>query len=216
MNDADLGNVARWREALASLDREGRAPLDAGRIFDALHGTLPPEDRRAVVDEVIGNPAAAEAWRLAKELAPVTSRYGFGISHGRAMSRWWWSAAAAAVLVLGVMWQTGGLWRSAETPVYRSIGQRAIASSLAPDQPLARSKPVLRWSAIHGARYTVTVLTPTLDVIAETRNLTTAEYVLSPDVLARFPPGTTLLWQVEAAIPGEGAIVSPTFSVRVE
>ena len=177
-------------------------------------GTSLTEERRAVVDELIANPDAAEAWRLAQELAPpasVTSVIPLERSAWR-----WWSAAAAAVLALGVGWQFADPWRSVEPPAYRSTEQRAIASLLPSGQPLSRNAPVLRWTGIDGARYRVTVLTPALDVVEEANNLSAPEYTISADALARFPPGAPLLWQVEARISGEGSIVSPTFTVRVE
>jgi hypothetical protein len=215
VSDTEPADVARLREALASLDRQGSPTVDAGRIFDALHGDMTEEERRAVIDELIANPDAAEAWRLAQELAPPESRTSV-IPIGRSSWQWWSSAAAAAVLALGLVWQFANPWRGAESPVYRSTEQRAIGSLLPAGQPLSRSNPVLRWTGIDGARYRVTVLTPALEVIAEANNLSTAEYMVSAEALAKFPPGAQLLWQVEARLSGEGSIVSPTFSVRVE
>ena len=213
MSAPEPADVARLRAALATLRDDAGAPVDAGRIFDALHGDLTAEERRAVVDELVANPDAAEAWRLAQELAPPAS----GASAVRPeRSAWrWWSAAAAAVLVVGLAWQFVDR-RSVEPPVYRSTEQRAIASLLPSDQPLSRNSPVLRWTGIDGARYRVTVLTPSLDVIEEANNLSAPEYTLSADALARLSSGAQLLWQVEARLSGEGTIVSPTFSVRVE
>jgi hypothetical protein len=210
---SEPGDVARLREALASARGETANPVDAGRIFDALHGDVTPEDRRAVVDELITSPDAAEAWRLARELAPPVSAPSV-TRQDRGAWRWW--SAAAAVLALGVAWQFVAPWRTVEPPAYRSTEQRAIASLLPSGQPLSRNAPVLRWTGIDGARYRVTVLTPALDVIEEANNLGAPEYTISPDGVARFPPGAPLLWQVEARIPGEGSLVSPTFTVRVE
>ena len=207
-------DVARLRAALASLQSEAGTPVDAGRIFEALHGDVTAEERRALVDELIANPDAAEAWRLAQELAPPASAASVTPADRRAWR--WWSAAAAAVLAVVAVWQVADPWRSADPPGYRSTEQRAIASLLPPDQPLSRRAPVVRWTGIDGARYRVTVLTPALDVVEDAGNLSATEYTLSADVVARFPAGSQLLWQVEARIAGEGNIVSPTFTVRVE
>ena len=214
VSDTEPADVDRLREALASLDRKGSPAVDAGRIFDALHGDLTEDERRAVVDELIANPEAAETWRLAQDLAPP-GHAPTVVPLDRGAWRWW-AVAAAALLALAVGSQFAGPWRRVEAPVYRSTEQRAIASLLRSDQPLSRNKPVLRWTGIEGARYRLTVLTSALDVVDEVGNLTTPEYTVSTDALARFPSGAQLLWQVEARIPGEGAIVSPTFSVRVE
>ena len=215
MSDSEPQDIARLRAALASLAGKGSTPIDAARIFDALHGELTDEERRAVVDELIANPDAAEAWRLARELAPPASDAAL-IPPRSSAPRWWWQAAAAAVVALGLAWQITNPWRSAEPPVYRSTEQRAIASLLPPGEPLSRRSPVLRWTGIDGARYRVTLLTRSLEVVAEANNLSGPEYTVGADTLAKFSPGAPLLWQVEARIPGEGSIVSPTFSVQVE
>jgi hypothetical protein len=213
MNASEPADVARLRAALAAIRHDAVAPVDAERIFDALHGDVTPEERRRVVDELIANPDAAEAWRLAQELAPPASV----TPSARGAGTWrWWSAAAAAVLAVGLVWQFADPWRSGEPPAYRSVEQRTIASLLPAGQPLSRSNPVLRWTGIDGARYRVTVLTATLDVVEEANDLSAPEYTIGADVVARFPPGTQLLWQVEARISGEGSIVSPTFTVRVD
>ena len=214
MSATEPTDVARLRAALASLQSEAGKTIDAGRIFDALHGDVTAEERRALVDELIANPDAAEAWRLAQELAPPASAASVTPADRRAWR--WWSAAAAAVLAVVAVWQVADPWRSADPPGYRSTEQRAIASLLPADLPLSRSAPVLRWTGIDGARYRVTVLTPALDVVEEANNLSPPEYTLSADVLARLPAGSQLLWQVEARVAGEGNIVSPTFTVRVE
>ena len=214
MSVPESADVARLRAALASLRGEAGTPVDAGRIFDALHGEVSADERRAVVDELIANPDAAEAWRLAQDIAPPASVTA-AMPTDRGTWRWW-SVAAVAVLAIGLAWQFANPWRSAEAPAYRSTEQRAIASLLPSSQPLSRNAPVLRWTGIEGARYRVTVLTPALDVIEEADNLRAPEHTISADALARFSPGAPLLWQVEARIPGEGSIVSPTFTVRIE
>jgi hypothetical protein len=214
VSGSEPADVARLRAALASLRGDADTPVDAGRIFDALYGDLTAEERRAIVDELFANPDAAEAWRLAQDLAPPASAPA-AVPMYRGSWRWW-AAAAVVLMAVGIGSQFVGPWRSVDTPVYRSTEQRTIASLLLSGQPLSRTTPVLRWTGIDGARYRVTVLTPALDVIEEAGNLATPEYTVSADALVRFPSGAELLWQVEARLPGEGRIVSPTFSVRVE
>jgi hypothetical protein len=74
---------------------------------------------------------------------------------------------------------------------------------------------VLRWSGIDGARYRVRVLTADLQLIDESPETSERAYTLSPETLARIPPAASILWQVEARIPGEVVVTSPTFSNRV-
>ena len=71
MSAHDSKDVARLREAFAAREHPGPGrTVDAGRIFDALHASLPPAERRAVVEHLLTDAAAAEAWRLAHELWP--------------------------------------------------------------------------------------------------------------------------------------------------
>jgi hypothetical protein len=210
MSASEPSDVERLRAALARLgDEAGWPEVDVERLFSALHGDLSAEERREVVDELIRNPRAAAAWRLARELEPDRP------AHAMARSRTWtWiSVAAMLLLIVGAAWFRP--WRS-EAPVYRSAEPRAIASRLPADSRLSRDEPVLRWTALDGARYRVRVLTPDLDALDESEDLTAPEYRLRPDVLRRIPPGSRILWQVEARIPGTAAVMSPTFSLRVD
>jgi hypothetical protein len=213
-------DVARIRRALRALRDEDGPSGDAGRIFEAVHGDLPIEERRAVVDELVHDPGAAEAWALAKELAPVLHATSVGhepAHRHQATGRWQWLAIAASViLAAGLAWQFAGHRQVNERPVYRSLDQRRIDSALPPDVPLPRAKPVLRWTAIAGARYHLRVLTSGLDVLEEVPDLGAPEHALSADTIRQLPPGAQLLWQVEAHMPGTASLLSPTFVVRVE
>ncbi len=209
MSTVEPGDVARLRAALASLRDEGKAPVDAGRIFDAVHGQLSVAEREAVVEELLTNPDAAEAWRLAQELEPEAA------AAAAPRNEWskWLAVAAAVVLVVGVGWQ----WlRPAPEPVYRGSESRTITSALPPDGTLARTQPVLRWTGVEGWRYRVRVLTPELELLEESEETSAVEYAVSAASLQRVPSGGLILWQVEARVPEGGSIVSPTFSVRIE
>ena len=214
MSAQDPGDVARLREAFAVLalhehsDRGDR--VDAEHIFDALHGDSSAEERQAVVEELLVNPAAAEAWRLARELSPDTAD-----QRSTAPETWkWMSIAAAAVLAVGVSWAfVSG--RQADEPVYRSLEAPALASALPPAARLPRTRPVLRWTGVAGARYRVRVFTKDLQVLEESAESPAREFQVSPDSIGQIAPGGQLLWQVEARVPGEGFVVSPTFSIRV-
>ena len=83
----------RWRLSPA----RAADPRIPERVFDALHGNLSAEERRAVVDELVLNADAAEAWRLARELAPdpapVAAPAGRSTGGGCRLRRrqcWWW------------------------------------------------------------------------------------------------------------------------------
>jgi hypothetical protein len=209
----DDPEVRRLREAVDALaGTDAASAVDAERIFDALHGTLTSDERQAVVEELVRNPDAAEAWRLARELAPADRQAG-----GSSRQTWTrWSVAAAALVAVVIGWQVTDLLRDREEPAYRSVEQRQIESLLPANQPLARAAAVLRWTPVDGARYRVRVLTPSLDVLEVVEDLTRPEHALRADVLRAVPAGGQILWQVEAIVRGEAQLVSPTFSVRVE
>jgi len=205
-------NVERLRAAFASVEGDDQERVDTEGIFEALHGTLDPEKRRAIVDELASNHGAAEAWRLARELAPERGAQGFEVGRN-----WRWLAVAAGiVLILGIGWQFSGPGRETMEPVYRGVESRSITSVLPPDRTLPRAQPVLRWAGVPGARYRVRVLTPELEVLEVSAESDVAEYRVSDEALRRIGQGGYILWQVEGRIPGDSVIVSPTFRVRVD
>ena len=208
MSTPEPHDVARIREALARLaDEPGWPEADTGRVFSALHGDMRPEERRAVVDELIQNPQAAAAWRLARELEPREPRSLFAVPWN------WMSMAAMLFLVIGTAWAI--LPRQSEAPVYRGEESREIASLLQ-EEVLSRTEPVLRWTGLEGARYRVRVLTPELELLDEAEGLVAPEYRLREDVLATIPAGGRILWQVEARVRGTPSVVSLTFNTRME
>ena len=161
MSGEEPENVARLRAAFAAVEGGVEERVDAERIFDALHGTLDPEERRAIVDELGSNPDAAEAWRLARDMAPEPVA-----QHSELARNWRWLAVAAGVvLTLGIGWQLSGPARETREPVYRAVESRSIRSALPPEAPLLRGQPVLRWAGVPGARYRVRVLTSDLEVL---------------------------------------------------
>jgi hypothetical protein len=214
----DPKDVVRLREAFASLEGHGAdARVDPERVFDALHGDVSREERQLVVEQLLTNPAAAEAWRLAREMRPdaVESAAERDPKQSTRPATWKRMAVgAAAVLAVGLAWQLIQPHEEGE-PTYRSVESRAIRSALAQGTELSRTQPVLRWTGMDGARYRVRVLTADLQVLEESAGSSAREHTLSPETLGRIPPGGRLLWQVEARLPGEGVITSPTFSLRV-
>lgn len=211
MSAPEPPDVARLREALARLaDEPGWPEADAERVFSALHGDVSADERRAVVDELIRNPKAAEAWRLARELEPPDRAAGRTGTTPAA----WMAIAATVALVAGAAWLFVP-WRPT-TPVFRTGESRAIVSLVPDDARLSRAAPVLRWTPVEGARYRVRVLTPELDLLDESEDLTAPEYRVREDVLQKVPGGSRILWQVEARTGGAAVVVSPTFSVQVE
>jgi len=209
MSADESADLARLRTALASLQGDGQSRVDAGRIFDAVHGQLSAEERHALVEELLSDPDAAEAWRLAIELAPALAAAPLS-SQG-----WprWFALAAMILLAVGAGW-----WFTRPSPdvVYRGGGQPAIVSTLPADTVLMRARPLLRWRGIEGARYRVRILTPELELLAESAELRESQYLVEKTVLERVPSGGRLLWQVEGRLRDGTVVMSPTFTARVE
>ena len=211
MSAAEPPDLARFRDALARLAEEpGWPEADAERVFTALHGDVSDEERRAVIDELIRNPRAALAWRLARELEPPdrAERRSMGTP------RTWMAIAATVAIMAGAAWLFVP-WRSGE-PVFRTGESRSIASLLSGDARLSRAAPVLRWTPVEGARYRVRVLTEELDLLDQSDDLAVPEYRLRDEILQKIPGGGRILWQVEARAGGAAVVVSPTFSAQLE
>jgi len=212
MSIGEPGDVARLRAALASLRGAGQSTADAGHIFDAVHGQSSAAEREALIEGLLDDADAAEAWRLARELAPESGLEAAVASTSRGGSRWL-AAAAALLVAAGVGWM---VLKPAPEPVYRGGQAFAIASALPPDAPLPRAQPVLRWTGLDGGRYRVRVLTPELELLEESDELSTPQYTLSAETLQKVPPGGRIVWHVDARLPDGAAAVSPSFSTPLE
>jgi hypothetical protein len=221
-------------------------PVDPDRIWRAVTGESSPEERREVIARVAADPAWATAWRLAHALsqaaaaapqeapASVTSPADLRArrdtegsrSRGRrfhfAWSRPVWGAVATAALVLivvGVSVQQAGVpgQEGGDTPTLRGGDTLAVVSRLPEDAPLPRADCVLRWSeAPEGTRWSLQLSSEDLSLVHRADSLTKSEYRVPAEVLAAVPPGTKLLWQVEARLPDGQVRRSATFVNRIQ
>ncbi|MFN7959896.1 MAG: hypothetical protein U0002_01360 [Thermoanaerobaculia bacterium] len=214
MSEREPPDVERLRAALAELAGEpGSEPVDAGRIFDAVHARLSAEERRRVVEQLAVDPEAALAWRLARELAPPEDR-AEEVPRTPVRRPWLWALAAAvlAFVLVGGFWLRGP---SPGPPVYRGNPAAELAPQPASGGQLSRAAAELGWTALPGAKYHLRVLTPDLEVIAEPPELSEPRYRLEEAELARLPPGSRLLWQVEARTLDGRVVVSPTWNLEL-
>lgn len=202
----------------------------AGAIWEAVTAEASQERASAVVEHMSGCFACAEAWRLAREFGARAVPEG-GAAPGSASripggsmgvpgtgsrvpgAGTWFALAAALVVIVGV----GVMLRRTEPPpVMRAGDEVAIRSLVAEATPLPREDCVLKWSEpAPGARYTVRVGLEDLSPIALAQNLDRAEYKVEPKDLEKVPPGSKIIWRVEAALPDGRRIASPTFANRL-
>src|SRR5688572_1323781 len=140
------------------------------RIWLAVSGVLPPEERRELVERTVTDPGAAEAWRVASELwraSQASAAAGAAAARGPA-TRWaprW--LAAAAVLILGTTIGVLSILNRTPGDEFRASPGFVVESLLPADMPLPRDAFTLRWTpGPDGSRYEVRVTTEDLRVLA--------------------------------------------------
>lgn len=235
----DPEDLARLRTAFAYWEAEEKSSgeegeIDAARIFDAVQGELPPEERLAIIERLAIDPDAALAWRLAADLVPPAEESSRTEAERSPLApvvplmrpvretrreasapRWRWLAAAAAVVFAVVaVWQFQN--RTVADPTYRGTEGKVVESALPRDAKLPRENALLRWKEIAGATYRVRVFAQDLKNLAEGEDLRSAEFLIPQGALVDVPRGGRVLWKVEAVVPGEGKRSSPTFSSVIE
>jgi hypothetical protein len=232
MNPQDTDNeIRRLREAFASLAHDAGSTEgcpDPDRIWMAVRVELSPGEVRDLVEHTVACPFCAEAWRLARELniesAPAAKTDGTLIARSMVSRRsaWRWGSiiAAAAVIMLvtvfSIQFDQSSEYLSGtpgfDSPRYREGGEATIRSLVPADRSLPRERFELAWSpGPPGTRYQLEIATADLDLVLKARGLEEAGFLVDENTLQPFPPGTRLLWQVEAAHPDGTRLTSETF-----
>jgi hypothetical protein len=212
--DEPLGEAFR---ALGDTSGETCSEADLERIWRAVAGELPAAERREIVDRMATDPSYAEAWRVADELWHASHEEGATGAGGHV--RWWTQSwfATAAVLILGVSIVLASMLNRSPDNEYRNPVGYAVGSLVPSGTFLSREGFRLRWTpAPQGSRYHVRVTTEDLRVLTTVEDLTVPELVIERERLATLPPGATVLWQVDAALPSGERVSSQTFVVRVQ
>ncbi len=216
----DQAEDDRLREAFQTL---GRTSVDEcseenlDRVWRAVSGELPADERRDLVELMARAPAVAEAWRAAHALR-VEPRGTVDSNVVRRMEwrqPWWLAAAAVLLLSVGI-----GLVYQRDRPSgdeFRAPAGYTVESLVAEDASLPRDAVRLRWTpAPPGARYQVRVTTEDLRVLTTATDLTVPELLVPSDVLASVATGSRVLWQVEVTLPEGATVSSNTFVTRVQ
>ena len=200
------------REAYQKLlDDASTDDVDLDRVWGAVTGALPPAARRDVVEQVARHPSWALAWRAAHALASgaaedVTPRAD--VSPRRWTTLPSLALAAAVVLALGL----GFLLRSSPPgPDYRDKAAATIESRTPGDAISRRNGCRLEWTGPAGAVFELRMTSEDLGRVHTASGLAAAAYRVPPEFLSDLPPGSRLLWQVEARLPGGGRLASATF-----
>jgi len=218
------GSDERLAEAFRALgDTHGsEVPEDLReRIWLAVSGTLPPEERRELVERTATDPGCAEAWRVASELwraSQASAVGGTAVAAAGLVTRWAprWLAAAAALLLVTTIGVVSLLNRPPADDFRASSG--FVVESLVPaDMPLPRGAFRLRWTpGPAGSRYQVRVTTEDLKLLATAADLTAPEFAVDPAVLAGLSSGARVFWQVDVSLANGERRTSSTFITRLE
>ena len=189
------GSDERLAEAFRALgDTHGtEVPEDLReRIWLAVSGDLPPEERRELVERTVTDPGMrrglARRERVVAGVAGLRGWWGRVARLGLA-ARWaprW--LAAAAVLLLGTTIGVVSLLNPPPGDEFRASSGCVVESLVPADVALPRDAFRLRWTpGPEGSRYQVRVTTEDLQVLATAADLTAPEFVVEPAVLAGCP-----------------------------
>ena len=216
------GSDERIAEAFRALeDTQGAdVPEDLReRIWLAVSGALPPEERRELVERTATDPQCAETWRVASEMWRASQGAAVdGAALTGLTTRWpprWLAAAAALFLVTAIGVVSLRNQRSGDE--FRASPSFVVESLVPADTALPRDAFRLRWTpGPEGSRYQLRVTTEDLQVLATAADLTAPEFVIESAVVARLPRGANVFWQVDVSLPNGERLTSSTFITRVE
>ena len=199
-----------FRDAIDTAVLDG---VDVDRVWRAVSGESPPEERRLVVERVAADPSWALAWRAAHELWTASGEGGAIARVSVRAPRRPRILALAAVLLVAT--GVGLFLRDRPVPEYRGP-RAAITSRLPADRVFSRKACVLQWAGPAGATYDVRVLSEDMRLVHATAGLTASEYQVPEDFLSAFPAGARLLWQVRIQQADGSEVAGPTFVARLE
>ncbi len=199
------------------------------QLWEAASGAGPTQRRRELLDAVRQDPALAAEWRLAlavqdevglRQADPELEEDNATVVRPRR-----WRRVAAAVAT-GVALAAGALLvfqpppgdePGVTSPMRDGADGLAIGSAMGHGQQLDRHDPTLAWTDLGpGVRYSVTVTDGDLQEVASIAELEEPRWTLPDQALQELPPGSRLLWRVDAVLPGGRRLSSPTFAIRVD
>jgi len=193
----------------------------AALLWAATAGELAPEEVRTLVDHTASCVDCSVAWRVALEVhredapeAPGPSVLPFRSPVRRSLIPGGLTLLAAGIAA-GLFFL--GPWRqpsSLELEDKAERGDKRPLDSLIPPGVQPRDALVLRWNPYPGAeRYSVTVMSSSLDVLFQGFDISTNELRVPPQALSTQPSKGRALWSVKAILPGGRTVDSSVFAV---
>lgn len=221
------------RVAFARGGGRGGEPVDPEELWAVVCGEADPRAAAPLVERLARDAALLEEWTVARVFAEeaaaaeardpapaeeaAAAEPGAPAANASAYRSWLALAAVAAAVLVAVL-----LWPRAQ-PVRYDGGSGEMRTSTAAalrstvEGPLRRDAATLTWTAVEGAtRYEVQVTTVDLEPVLAVTGLAQPSVTLDAARLVALPPGTTLLWRVEAVLGDGSRERSETFTIALE
>ncbi|MBL4685169.1 MAG: hypothetical protein JKY37_11310 [Nannocystaceae bacterium] len=194
---------------------------DPSRIWAAVQGELPPNEAQEVIDAALLDPETYAELRLAlamtQELAQ--DQPAATVAPKRKSRVAWYAPVLALAAALVAIWSL----RPRPDPVptgpgssYRESTHAAVETALPPGGTLPRTAFLLKWQAVVGGRYTVSVSTEDAKLITHVQGLRTPNFQVPEQSLADLPSGAKVLWRVEVIRTDGSRDKSATFVAVLE
>jgi len=236
---SDEWTDGRMREVFAHLEGEPGEPVDPETLWAVMRGNADREAAAKLADRLHEDPDLREEWALAQSFAEAAEREetvtetGLNVAplltedeiqqakQERAANTgsyrsWLIVGAVAAAVLLAVLLTRKDEIEYVDDPRQMRDGDAEGIRALVTGT-LSRESPLLRWSAVEGARhYKLSVTTQGLEPVFERAGLSTTELELPAEALQGVPPGAKLLWRVEADLPDGTKRRSTTFTVELQ
>lgn len=212
---------ARWAEVFQANRIPSGSCATPSEIWEVVAARLPHDRTQELLDHTLACGECAHLWRLAHEAQVEAAREDAAFLRpvqelGRPVPRvrWLgWAAVGAAGLAAALTFALKP--RPPEREVVRGQAVGGIAP-LVTDVALPRSAVVLRWTDQGPeARYALTITTADLTPVDSALDLGRPEYMVPEAALQHLPSGTTLVWRVEARLPGGRVASSPPARVQL-
>jgi len=220
-------DLERLRTAFQSIDKNSHDPEacpGSTEIWDAQKGDLGPEKTHEIIDHTASCSECSEAWRIAAEMAAPEATASEKSTSAKVVRLRWltpasaFAVAAVLILALGVQFKKPAPSATPDIPFRDSTAEMDVRSVLPASGTLSRSNFALRWEHSYNQEVTfdIQVQTDDLKSVTQAMRLSEPRFVVPEALLAPYPSGTRLLWQVIVRVDGEQVKWSPTFVNVVE
>lgn len=204
-------------QAEGARPREDCPPADT--LWAAQAGEIDVQAREAVLDHLTSCASCAEDWRVTMEtreamsaaLASASTEHtvepGAVVTGGFPTRGSIWALAAALAMAIGLGWwlRTGSALPG--DPAYRTGSRASIESHIEEGAVVGPGPIELRWEAVEGARYRVSVTDARLDALFHAEGLVEPRVVVPAERLDQLTGGERIWWRVEARLE-DGDVVT--------